>query len=567
MLEEEIIHIIKNTLIKLGYSHDEIILGIPKKLKYGDYYTPIAFKIAKILNKDPYKIANEIAKNLPKINIIKKVKVVKPGFINFYIDNFLYVKETCHLIKRKFRIDSERKKKIVLEFGQPNTHKIPHIGHLYSYIYGESLARILEFCSEKVVRVNYQGDIGLHVAKCLWAIKKNYFQEKDRINSMSLKKRVAFLQKCYQEGSLIYEKDEKTKKEIDELNIKIYQKDSEILNLWLNTRQWSLDFYKKFEKELGIKYDRYYFESETAPLGKKIVLENMNKVFERSENTVIFNGEKFGLHTRVFINKYGNPTYEAKDIGLVFLKNKEYDFDCSIVTTANEQNEYWKVVIKVIELIFPDLRNKILHLGFGMINLKSGKMSSRTGEIIDPFTLIEKIKEEIKNKFQVDKEDLLEKITMASIKYSLLMSDYKKNIVFDMEKSVAKEGNSGPYLLYTYVRAKSVLEKAGENIIKQIEKNLTENKIDSFLPEEIELLKKICLFRQFIKKSREFYSPNIIANYLYDIAANFNLFYQKYPILKANEPKRSLRLIITNAISIIINQGLNLLGIETVEKM
>ncbi|MCX7881265.1 MAG: arginine--tRNA ligase [Patescibacteria group bacterium] len=562
-MEEKLKKSLKKTLNDLNYQVEEIIIGIPKLTHHGDFYTPLALQIGKKIKKNPLLIAQEIVKKIPSMAEVKKIIVVPPGFINFYLSDGFFVDKVKQLINKSFKLKKENKT-IVLEFGQPNTHKIPHIGHLYSYIYGESLARILEFLGNKVIRVNYQGDIGLHVAKCLWAVKNQFLEKGKNFNSLkTLKDKVDFLQKGYQEGSQLYEENKSIKKEIDQLNLKIYQKDSKIIDLWQKTRQWSLDFYKIFEKKLGIKYDRYYFESQTAKVGKKIILENLGKVFEESNQAIIFKGEKHNLHTRVFINSYGNPTYEAKDIGLAYLKNKDYQFDLSIITTAKEQNEYWKVIIKVIELLFPHLKNKISHLGFGMVNLTSGKMSSRSGNIIDPFTLTEEVKKEIKKTFLVKDESLLEKITFAAIKYSFLNSDYKKNIIFDLKKSIAKEGNSGPYLLYTYVRTKSVLTKS-ENFNLQ-EKKL--NFININNNEERKLLKKISFFSSFLIKAKETYSPNIIANYLYELASLYNLFYQKYPILKAEESLRELRLLITLAVKEIIKNGLNLLGIETVEKM
>lgn len=568
MIEEKIKKNINKIIKKLNYPVKEIILETPKNPNYGDLYTPLALQISKEIKEDSYNLAKKIVKNFPNLEEIKKVEIIKPGFINFFLDESVYLKNLFSWLEKDFKNILNEGKKIIIEFGQPNTHKIPHIGHLYSYIYGESLARIFEVCGNKVVRVNYQGDIGLHVAKCLWRFKKYLIANEKKISSFqSLEEKVKFLQICYQEGTQEYEKSEQVKKEIDELNIKIYQKDPSIVQLWKETRQWSLDFYKIFELKLGINFKRYYFESETAEIGKRIVFENLKKVFHKSGQTIIFKGEDYGLHTRVFINKYGNPTYEAKDIGLAFLKNKEFDFDLSIITTANEQNEYWKVVIKAIDLIFPHLKNKIIHLGFGMINLNTGKISSRLGKIIDPFILINKVKNEIKENFQVKNDQLLEKIALCSIKYSFLMSDYKKDIIFDLEKSIAKEGNSGPYLLYTYVRCQSVLKKIKKDFLDfKNDKFLKKIRELSFSKEEINLLKKVYFFDKVIIKAKNNYSPNIIANYLYELASLFNIFYQKYPIIKGGE-YLFFRIALTKSVSQILKKGLFLLGIETVEKI
>ncbi|MGB9707613.1 MAG: arginine--tRNA ligase [Microgenomates group bacterium] len=562
MIEEKIKEKIREVLKNLGYKKNEEIieLALPKLEHFGDFSTNIAFKLAKDSKESSYLIALKIKENLPPLKYITAITVVKPGFINFCINESYYIDLLKKQIKENFLSGNKNHQKVVIEFGQPNTHKIPHIGHLYSYIYGESLARIFEFNHNKIFRVNYQGDIGLHVAKCLYKAKQK-INEMKKINN--LEEKIYFLQKCYQEGSKEYEVNPKAKEEIDKLNIQIYEKDPEVFNLWAETRKWSLEFYKNFEKQLGIDYDRYYFESETAPIGKKIVLDNLNKVFKKSQQAIIFEGKKYGLHDRVFINKYGNPTYEAKDIGLAYLKKRDFDFDLSIITTASEQNEYWKVVIRVIELIFPELKNKIKHLGFGMVTLTTGKISSRTGNIVDPLSLIEKVKQEIKNRFAVKDEMLLNKIAFAAIKYSFLSSDYKKNIVFDLEKSIAKEGNSGPYLLYTYVRCLSVIRKAKTRKYSG-EFNLP--KKNGLSIDEKNLIKKITLFPKMVLQAKENYAPNFIANYLYNLASDFNFFYQKYPILKSEE-YFPLRFLITQSVAKVLKKGLFLLGIETVERM
>ncbi len=562
MIEEKIIEKIKEALKKIGYQKDLVIeLEIPKNKHFGDLSTNVSFKLAKDLKGNPYQIALKIKDNLSPIENVKKIEVVKPGFINFFIADDYYL----DLIKRFFASDflpkNKLQKKIIIEFGQPNTHKIPHIGHLFSYIYGESLARIFEFCGNKIYRVNYQGDIGLHVAKCLYKVKQK-INEIKKLNT--LEEKIRFLQKCYQEGASVYETNQKAREEIDKLNIQIYEKEKQIFDLWQQTRNWSLDFYKKFENQLGITYNHYYFESETAAIGKRIVLENLGKIFRKSQEAVIFEGKKYKLHDRVFINKYGNPTYEAKDIGLAYLKKKDFDFDLSIITTASEQNEYWKVVIKAIELVLPDLKNKIKHLGFGMVSLTTGKISSRTGNIIDPLSLIDDVKQEIKNRFAVEDEGNLNKISFAAIKYSFLSSDYKKNIVFDIEKSIAKEGNSGPYLLYTYVRCLSVLRKVNQD--KKTSRHFQENEKISLSSEEKNLLKDISQFPNIVIQAMENYSPNLIANYLYNLASAFNFFYQKYPILKSKEYFK-VRILITKAVAKILEKGLFLLGIEVVERM
>ena len=312
---------------------------------------------------------------------------------------------------------------------------------------------------------------------------------------------------------------------------------------------------------MGITFDKYYFESEISDKGKDLVNKHLGKIFEKSENAIVFEGEKYGLHTRVFVNSQGNPTYEAKDLGLIAAKLNDFKFDLSLVTTAAEQNEYWKVIGKASVLLFPQLENKYKHLGFGMINLITGKMSSRTGQIINAVTLIEEVKSRVKSAFSMKDDVLVQIIALAAVKYSFLKSDAFKNISFDMERSIAKDGDSGPYLLYTFVRTQSILKQSKEKKDVQIE-------VPSTLENEEEvLLRKLYLFPEFIEKALEYNSPHFIATFLFDLAQSYNIFYQKHPVLKSEGEVRQFRLLLTESVGKILKQGLYLLGIETVDKM
>lgn len=579
MIKDKIIKNLKQSLEKIGIKEERLELDHPTNPDFGDYATSIALKLAKRLKKNPVKIAEQIVKNLSESILIEKIEIVKPGFINFWLTKKILTEELIEIVKKEKTYGKKQPNnfKIVLEFGQPNTHKLPHIGHLFSYIFGESLAKVLESQGNRIFHANYQGDIGLHVAKCLYQFQRLISIKAEQIgilNSKNIKEKVEFLQKCYQEGSKLYEKDVKAKKEIDKLNKKIYRNDPSILKLWKETKKWSLDFYKQFEEKLGVKYDKYYFESETGPVGKQIVKKNLGKFFKQSNGAIIFEGEKYGLHTRVFINKYDNPTYEAKDIGLVSFKIRDFLFNLSIVTTANEQNEYWKVVLKASELIFPHLVGKLKHLGFGMINLATGKMSSRTGHIINAFSLVDEVKKQIKTDYHIN-DNLAEKIALTAIKYSFLKTEATKNIVFDLKRSIAKEGDSGPYLLYVYVRTQSVLKKEPSTNINLINPPAASlpawqgwaGQLIKYNSEELSLMRKLYQFPEIIEKAAQSYTPHLIGHFLFEIARDFNLFYQKCPILKAKPEVRNFRLLLTKAVGQVIKNGLYLLGIETVEKM
>ncbi len=549
MIQKNLLESLIKATNKLGLNTKDVGLTRPSNVFFGDFTSNVALKLSKTLKKNSYDLAKEIADNIPANKIVKKIEVIKPGYINFLLDENIILNE----IKKE--IKTNKKQKIILEFGQPNTHKVPHIGHLFSYIYGESLTRLLQFLGNNVKRLNYQGDIGLHVAKCLYIVDK----EKSEIKNLkTLKQKINFLQKSYQTGSKLYEENKQTEKEIDHLNVAIYKKDKSIYDLWQETKKWSLDFYKLFEKKLSIKYDKYYFESDGSEIGKEIVEKNIGGIFEKSQGAVIFRGEKYGLHTRIFINKLGNPTYEGKEIGLNYKKMNDFEFDISIVTTASEQNEYYKVTTKATELLYPKIKNKLTHLGYGMINLEGGKISSRTGKIIDAYNLIEVIENEILKEYKTEKETA-EKLSLASIKYSFLKSDPFKNITFNIKKSIAKEGNSGPYILYTYVRTLGILNK--------IKKETYVSKIDSLNTEESKLLHLSYRFPYIIKESAKYFKPHLLANYLFELSKSFSIFYQKHQVLNADQETKLKRAHITKIVNNILKTGLHLLGIETVNKM
>jgi arginyl-tRNA synthetase len=405
------------------------------------------------------------------------------------------------------------------------------------------------------------GDVGLHVAKCLYIYQQKPIEEKKALKT--LEEKVAYLQQCYQEGSSAYEADPEAKAAIDAINKAIYQHDPEVLADWEETRSWSVEYYKEFEKRIGTTYDRYYFESETSNAGIDLVKKNTDSVFEESEGAIVFRGEQYGLHTRVFLTKHGTPTYEAKDIGLINMKHSEWPFDKAIVTTASEQNAYWQVVKKAIELIFPELEGKIMHFGFGMIDLKGGKMSSRTGNIVSAIELVEIVKDKVlKELLKNDDEKAAEVIAVGAVKYAFLKSEAKKNMLFDMEQSVSVQGNSGPYLQYTYARLRSVLAKADYKA-----KALPINDGDTLTAEDKTILHLLPTFQDVVMQAGETYAPHLICTYVYELAQACNLLYDKQSILKASPEEKEMRLALIEAASLTIKTSLDLLGIKVLERI
>ena len=543
----------------LDLDSSEISIEIPKDDKFGDYSTNLALRI--IEKGNPIENAEKIKKALEelKLEYLEKIEVVKPGFINFYLSSSFLSNQLKLLLNNIKKVDKIGQS-VVVEFTDPNPFKEFHIGHLYSNIVGESLSRILEFKGNDVKRLCYQGDVGLHVAKAIYGLIHDLEDSKisfEELEKQNLEDRIKFLGQAYAFGAQVYEENEAKKEEINQLNKKIYEKDPSILNLYEKGREWSLDYFDLIYNRLGTHFDHFYFESEAGIRGIKIIKEHLKDgIFEESEGAVIFDGEKYGLHKRVFINSLGLPTYEAKELGLAEQKYEDFKYDQSIIVTAKEVSDYFKVLIKALSLIKPDLAEKTRHIGHGFVKLPEGKMSSRSGNIITGEWLLDESVKKVKESFPEMDKKTAEKVGVGAVKYSLLKSGLGKDVVFDFDQSISLEGNSGPYLQYTFARCLSVMAKKT-------------SKTDDFATgaisrEDEALLKKVVKFESQFIFTREI-SQSTLCTYLYELASIFNLFYQKCPILKSEN--EDFRLSLTNATSKILEQGLYLLGIDAPEKM
>ncbi|MCX6702290.1 MAG: arginine--tRNA ligase [Candidatus Wolfebacteria bacterium] len=551
----------------------------PDNEKFGHYSTNIALKMAKIEKANPLLLAEKIVKNLneksPK-NFFEKIEIVAPGFINFWLSEKILSEELKSIIKKDKnygKSDTWKNKKAIVEFTDPNPFKEFHIGHLYSNIVGETLARIFEKNGAKVKRANYQGDVGMHVAKAIWGMMKKMKSEDlslAQLSKQTLDHKVKFMGESYSLGAKAFEEDEKAKLEITDLNRKIFALDKEIKDIYIKGRKWSLEYFEKIYKRLGVKFDFYYLESKVAEIGAKLVRENLKKgIFEISEGAVVFPGEKYGLHRRVFINSNGLPTYEAKELGLAPTKFKNFPYDISIIVTGNEIIDYFKVLLAALNKINPKLAKRTKHITHGMIRLPSGKMSSRTGDVIKAEDLLEKIKigalktlmSSKREKITKSKEqEVAEMISIGAVKYSLLKASLGSDIIFDFEKSLSFEGDSGPYLQYTYARLKSILRKAGHFPSKT---DFMLLKTDS----EKSLIRQLIYFPEVIVRAAETRETNIITEYLFKLATAINYFYEKEPILKVLKLLRGNRLNLIHAATIVLKNGLEILGIKTPEKM
>jgi arginyl-tRNA synthetase len=544
MIKEQIKKIIKKTISQ----EVDFSVEVPTNKNFGDYSTNVAM----MLKKNPDEIAEKI-----KSDLFKKIEV-KNGFINFFISDKYFIDNLKNINKDYGKNKELKNKKIVIDYTDPNPFKEFHIGHLMSNAIGESISRILEFQGAKVKRVCFQGDIGIHVAKAVWDLKnKGIYYPTPQLSATA-----------YAVGSEMYKTSKDIEKEINKINKKIYDRsDRDINKIYDEGKKASLKYFDKIYKMLNTEFNDLIFESQVIDLGKKIVEKGLkNGIFEKGEGgAIIFRGEKYGLHTRVFINSDGLPTYEAKDLGLAELKYKKYKYDESVVVTANEQNSHFAVMLCALDKINKELAERTKHISHGILKLPEGKMSSRTGNVITGESLIEKIKELVSQRIkdkelsEIEKSEISEAVAIGAIKYSILKQSIGSDIIYDFDRSISFDGDSGPYLQYSYARAKSVLKKAKQEGIKPNFKKT---------PDHVgRLEKKIVLFSDAVLQADKSLDPHFIALYLSELASEFNSYYTKNKIVSRNDEFSAYKVAITEKFAIIMENGLWLLGIRPLEKM
>lgn len=568
----------KNDISEEEIEKIKFTVDVNKDIDRGDLYTNFALVMSKLFNQNPIVIAINLAEYLHQQldkTIFKKVEAAD-AYVNFYlIDNFETKTE-------KINHPEFTGKKIAYEYTDPNPMKEFHIGHLMSNTIGEAISRLGELGGAEIKRYSYQGDTGRHLAVTMWGLRfmENPWPDAEGI---TITDKVKFLGQAYVTGNAkLAEAKEKGEQEysrvmteIEIMNQKIYDRsDDEVNTLYDQGKEWSLQKFEQLYEVLGTKFDHYFFESQTAPVGLKIVKENLHatsSIFTTGENdAIIFQGEAYDLHTRVFINAKGIPTYESKEIGLAQMKYNVWNFDRSIVITANEQNEVFKVTNKAITLLMPDIGSKMEHLGHGMMSFVGQKMSSRTGKIIAGDEFLEEMMASSYEKMaeremtEQEKQNVSKDIAVAAIKFSILKQNFRKNIIFDKEKALSLEGDSGPYIQYAIVRINSIEKKTeGLGMSDVTTVPLGENEMS---PEAQNLNRTLWRFDHMCYKAIDEFAPQYIAQYLIDLASRFNSFYSKNKIIEDEKVNKELFDLCVKTREV-LTQGLTTLGIRVVSKM
>ncbi len=560
-----------------------------------DYSSNLPLQLTQSLHRPPLAIAEELAAALDSASAPSgspsaskapaansparpfRVTVTPPGFLNFISpDEYLTAKiaDLAHNFAENISLDEYSGQTVVCEFSDPNPFKVLHVGHLYTSIVGNAIANLFAAAGAKVIRANFGGDVGLHVAKTLYALSQKLHLPLSPTASPAAPAdalTIDTIADCYIAGTAAYADDPAAKRRIDALNQEIYainaaqRHDSPLAELYWRGRELSYRYFDDFYARIGVHFDKYYPESAVADLGLTIVQRELqNGVYERSAGAVVFNGEKYGLHTRVFINRAGVPTYETKDVGLLFAKWRDFHFDRSVVITGHEQLDYMKVVLKSVEQYAPDLVARTTHLTHGLVKLPGNeKMSSRQGNFIKAVDVLELVRQALADAYHSTDE----RIALAAVKYAFLKYKMGGDLIFDPAESVKMTGNSGPYLLYSCVRARKILAKnaTSPSVPKKRSEAPGDAANSALAPAERALAKKLLDYRPTLRLAVAEMAPHKVAGYLYELAQDFSRFYETCPVTGSAQAAARLRLV--QVYLDVMTHGLTLLGLDIPEEM
>jgi arginyl-tRNA synthetase len=536
--------------------------------EHGDFETNVAMQIAKQVGENPRAVGEKLVAALVAEGAT--AEIAGPGFINFTLADAELVAALNESVEQHedfYRCEAYKDKVVVTEFSDPNPFKVLHVGHLYTSIVGDAISNLVEKAGGAVHRVNFGGDVGLHVAKTMWAIDKQMEGfDVERLPSGEIAARMDWIAARYVEGTNAYEESEAAKAEIVKLNKAIYEitaaKDHEsaMAKVYWQCREWSYEYFDAFYARVGVSFEKYYPESVTAELGLEIVKREIKPGgYEMSDGAVIFRGEPYGLHTRVFINNNGLPTYEAKDVGLIEKKWQDYKFDVSVVITGADITEYMKVVLKSIEQFAPELALRTKHIVHGNVKLMGGvKMSSRKGNFLRAVDVLDMVAAE-QEAVSGGPDNA---VALGATKYAFLKTKIEPgDLIFDVKESVSVQGDSGPYLQYSLARAKSILRKSGG--VAESELALLEGEsLDEY---ERRLLLALLEWKEALARSVEELAPHRVCTYLYKLAQKFSRFYENNRV--AGGEKEQLRKKLVEGYIEVLESGLAVLGIPSVEKI
>ena len=523
-----------------------VVLTRPEP-QFGDYATNVALQLAGKLGKPPRDVATQIAEKLRETGEFESVDVAGPGFINLTL-----APQALLDLTKKEPIPKRAGQTVVIETNNPNPFKAMHIGHAYNAILGDTIANLLAVDGAKTYRVSYHGDVGLHVGKSMYSLLRYADGDFGKIEAIPEDERNSFMSKMYAEGSKAYKEDEAAKAEINDLAEQSFEpKTALYIQIYDLCKTWSFEQIDKLVARLGnVPTERRFLESDADVYGVKTVRDNTPKVFKQSDGAYIFEGSKYGAFDNAFIASNGRGLYAARDLGLMQYKNEYYHPDHSYIVTGNEQAAYFRGVIAAAGQIWPEQAGQTVNIPTGLVKLTTGKMSSRDGDVIEIGWLFDQFAEAI-NARGGEPED---EIIAGALRYQFLKVKIGGDVVFDVNEAVSLTGNTGSYLQYAHARARRILEKLdGVQLPTEVRS------------EDRMLVRKLGEYREIIDLATGSLEPHHICNYLFELAQEFNRYYEKNQVVGNELEAHRAGLVAVYADT--LRAGLMILGIAAPNKM
>ena len=569
------------------YGIENVTLEVQKnKTEFEGDFTIVIFPLVKLAKKSPDVLGNELGEEIKnQIEFIENFGIVK-GFLNLKVKDSAFLQEFSET-QQNFDSTPSKNETVMVEYSSPNTNKPLHLGHIRNNLLGFSVAEILKADGYNVIKSQIINDRGIHICKSMLAWEKfgngatpestglkgdklvgNYYVEFDKLYKSEIKAMVA-------DGI-----DEETAKkqapsiiEAQEMLLKWEQNDPEVRQLWKMMNEWVYAGFNQTYSRLGVNFDQVQYESNTYILGKDLIQKGLEDgiLYKKDDGSVWCDLTDEGLDQKLLLRSDGTSVYMTQDLGTAVERFKKNDIQKLIYTVGNEQDYHFQVLFKILKKLGYQWADQLFHLSYGMVELPEGKMKSREGTVVDADDLVEEMYKTAKEKSQElgkletlsdeDKEKSYETVGLGALKYFILKVDPKKKMLFNPAESIDFNGNTGPFIQYTYARIQSLLDKAGFET-----KELT----DSYLPNDSEkdLIMILSEFKDVVNKAAASLSPALVANYVYELVKGYNSFYQNNPILNQdNETAKQFRLQLSELAGRTIKKGLSLLGIDTVNRM
>lgn len=572
-------------ILKNNYQIDNLSLEVQQnKTDFEGDFTVVIFPLVKLAKKSPDVLGNELGEELKKLNVVENYNVVK-GFLNLSVNNSSFV-QNFKEIKFQFDVKEDKNQTVMVEYSSPNTNKPLHLGHIRNNLLGFSVAQILKEAGYNVVKTQIINDRGIHICKSMLAWEKfgngetpettglkgdklvgNYYVEFDK----NYKSQIS---KLKEQG---LDEDTAKKKapiilEAQKMLLDWEQNKPEVRELWEKMNSWVYAGFNETYKRLGVDFDQVQYESNTYILGKDIIEDGLAKgvFFKKEDNSVWIDLTEDGLDQKLVLRGDGTSVYMTQDLGTAVERFKQNNIQKLIYTVGNEQDYHFQVLFLILKKLGYDWANQLYHLSYGMVELPEGKMKSREGTVVDADDLMQEMYVTAKEKAEElgkleglsdeEKEKSYEIVGLGALKYFMLKVDPKKKMLFNPAESIDFNGNTGPFIQYTYARIQSLLSRA----------NFVEADFGAYQPNasEKELIMQLSNYKEVVEKAAETLSPAQVANYVYDLVKTYNSFYQNNPITTLEDDNaKQFKLQVSDLTAKTIKKSLNLLGISVVNRM